>query len=297
MREIPDLLQAHLDGAVTTLCQAWRVVRRDGRVFGFTDHDVVLTFDDLAYQPMSGFLGSDVEQALGLQTQTSEVAGALSSAAITEADILAGRFDGARVETYLVNWAEISQRLLLNVQTIGEVTWAGSAFSAELRSLFHGLDQIQGRVYARRCDAALGDRRCGVDLDNPAFHAVVTIAEATGLRAVTVDGLDGFAPGWMRHGRLTFTSGANADLSVQIDDHGVDDTGLVHLTFWTDMPHLPAPGDGCRVDAGCAKTFEACRQKFNNSVRFQGFPHLPGADFSYGYADGETVHDGRVLVP
>jgi uncharacterized phage protein (TIGR02218 family) len=202
MREIPDLLQAHLDGAVTTLCQAWRVVRRDGRVFGFTDHDVVLTFDDLAYQPMSGFLGSDVEQALGLQTQTSEVAGALSSAAITEADILAGRFDGARVETYLVNWAEISQRLLLNVQTIGEVTWAGSAFSAELRSLFHGLDQIQGRVYARRCDAALGDRRCGVDLDNPAFHAVVTIAEATGLRAVTVDGLDGFAPGWMRHGHL-----------------------------------------------------------------------------------------------
>ncbi|MGG2476223.1 baseplate hub protein, partial [Rhizobium sp. BR5] len=50
------------------------------------------------------------------------------------------------------------------MREIGEVTRAGGAFRAELRSMAHRLGQPQGRVYGRRCDATLGDGRCGVDL-------------------------------------------------------------------------------------------------------------------------------------
>jgi uncharacterized phage protein (TIGR02218 family) len=59
----------------------------------------------------------------------------------------------------------------------------------------------------------------------------------------------------------------------------------------------PAPGDMVTVTAGCDKAFETCSAKFANTLNFQGFPHLPGSDFAYGYADSGTVHDGRPIVP
>ena len=51
-----------------------------------------------------------------------------------------------------------------------------------------------------------------------------------------------------------------------------------------------AVGDTLQVTAGCDKRFATCREKFANGLNFQGFPHMPGSDFSYGYADGETVY-------
>ena len=49
------------------------------------------------------------------------------------------------------------------------------------------------------------------------------------------------------------------------------------------------------MTAGCDKRFSTCRTKFANGLSFRGFPHMPGSDFTYGYADGETTHDGRPL--
>ena len=58
----------------------------------------------------------------------------LHSEAITEDDILLGRYDGAAVETWRVNWRDVSQRLLLRRATIGEIVREDGVFRAELRS-------------------------------------------------------------------------------------------------------------------------------------------------------------------
>ena len=39
MRPVPEALRARLATGVTTLVHAWRIARRDGVTFGFTDHD------------------------------------------------------------------------------------------------------------------------------------------------------------------------------------------------------------------------------------------------------------------
>lgn len=65
--------------------------------------------------------------------------GGFSSEAISESDLAAGRFDGAQVALYLVNWQAPEQHVLLNMREIGEVTRAGGAFRAELRSIAHRL--------------------------------------------------------------------------------------------------------------------------------------------------------------
>ncbi|TCT12319.1 putative phage protein (TIGR02218 family), partial [Tepidamorphus gemmatus] len=216
MKTLPAGMQAHLDTGTTTLAWCWKLTRTDAQVMGFTDHDRPIQFDGVIYEAASGFSASEIASSLGLSVDNLDVDGALSSAAITEADIRAGLYDGAEVEIWRVNWADPDQRVLMRRGTIGEVIRGELAFTAELRGLAQALDQTQGRTYQRICDADLGDARCKVDLDAAAFKATGSVTAATDDRILTVSGLGPFADGWFRHGRLVWTSGANAGLAGAI---------------------------------------------------------------------------------
>lgn len=292
MRQIPEDLAEHLAGEATTVCQCWRVTRGDGTVLGFTEHDRDLSFAGLTYRAASGFQTSDAETGSGLAVEASEIAGGFSSAAISEADLVAGRYDGARVEVFLVDWQHPERRMLLRVGEIGEVTRAGDAFRAELRRLTHALDQVKGRIYGHRCDAVLGDARCGIDVAGTGLRAEGEAVAVIDERRVRVSGLAGFGTRFFRYGVLTFVDGANAGLSADIEDHRKDG-GTV--TLWLPMPLQVKPGDRFTIVTGCDKSFATCGQKFSNQINFRGFPHMPGSDFAYGYADGDTVHDGGPL--
>lgn len=294
MKTISAGLAAHLAADTTSLCHCWRITRRDGTVLGFTEHDHDLSFGGTDYRAASGFAASESEMATGLQAGASEVAGGFSSEAISEADLATGRYDGARVDVFLVNWQAPSQRMLLKVQEIGEVTRQAGEFRAELRSFAHRLSQEQGRVYNRRCDARLGDGRCRVDLAAGGLTGAGTVAEVLDPTRIRVSGLGSFAAAFFRFGLLTFTGGENSGLSADIENHMRED-GAVMLAFWLPLVTVPKAGDTFSVAAGCDKSFETCREKFDNGSNFQGFPHMPGADFAYSYADGDTVHDGRAL--
>ena len=64
----------------------------------------------------------------------------------------------------------------------------------------------------------------------------------------------------------------------------------------TQVPHIEV-GDTFQLLPGCDKSFEQCKAKFDNSANFRGFPHLPGNDAAYNYADGKGNFDGGPLVP
>src|SRR5215212_308623 len=105
MRTVPPSLATHLADGVTTLCRCWRLTRRDGAVFGFTDHDRDLTVDGTLFAARSGLEAAEASAELGFAVGGGEVAGALMSAGITESDIAAGLYDDAAVEVFLVKWA------------------------------------------------------------------------------------------------------------------------------------------------------------------------------------------------
>jgi hypothetical protein len=185
-------LQDHLDGGATTLAWCWKVERRDGTVLGFTDHDLDLSFDGVSFAAATGFTASEVVSSLGLAVDNLEVEGALAAAAITEADLAAGLYDGATVELWRVNWADAAQRVLMRKGALGEVSRGELAFTAELRGLAHALQQATGRTYQRLCDADLGDARCGVDIDAPEFKGTGSVDAVSDDRMLTVSGLGGF---------------------------------------------------------------------------------------------------------
>lgn len=292
MRAIAAGLQAKLDSDATTLAQCWIVRRRDGVVLGFTDHDRDLPVDGVICRAGTGFMASEATQRFDLSIDGAELSGVLADELLSEADLAAGRYDAARVETWLVDWSDPGLRVLTARGTLGEVRRDGRAFTAELRGLADLLSQDTGRLYTADCGADLGDARCRVDLGQPAWRGEGSVAATRSAAALAVSGLDGFAAGLFTAGRLTWRSGANAGLAVEIKLHRVD-AGEVRLTLWQTMAEPVAIGDGFVVTAGCDKLLATCRERFGNAVNFRGFPHIPGNDFIVSYpVSGAPGNDG-----
>ncbi|MEY8838991.1 DUF2163 domain-containing protein, partial [Cribrihabitans sp. XS_ASV171] len=152
--------RAHVESGVTTLCRAWAIRRADGVQHGFTDHDRDLTFDGVTFRADSGLTALTLDQSTGLSVDNTEALGALSDAGLSDAEIEAGRLDGAEVLAWLVNWAAPEQRWLKFRGHIGELRRSGGAFQAELRGLTDALNRPLGRVYQKPCTAVLGDGAC-----------------------------------------------------------------------------------------------------------------------------------------
>ncbi len=291
MKSLPAALQAHLASGATTMAYCWRVTRRDGTVLGFTEHDRDLAYAGTTFAAATGFTASQIEQGLGLAVDNMDAAGALSSAALTDADILAGRYDDAVVDLFWVNWAETTMGLQIASGNLGEVKRQGLAFSAEFRSIANRLNQKIGQTYERTCSAALGDGRCKIDLASGTYRATAT-AESAGLTAqIVVNGLSGYAKDWFSGGTLLFTGGANDGLTFEVKAH-LHTSGVDILELWLPTPFPVAVGDTATVTAGCRKTFAICKSKFDNHVNFRGFPLIPGTDVVTRYgvegALGET---------
>lgn len=296
MKEIPSALAEHLAGEALTLCSCWQIEFADGAVLGFTDHDADIGFGGIVHEAASGLAAGAVERSAALSVDNTEITGALSSDRITDADIAARRYDGAKLRHYTVNWQDPEQRLLLATFRFGELTREGVAFRAELVSpVMAALDQTIGRRYERACSADLGDAACGIDLPAMAREGVVeAVSSPTQIR---VGGIGDLKPRWLRGGRLTVTSGENAGRSVEIADHLLPEGGgSALISLWQSLPAACLPGDTLSLAPGCDKRFATCREKFSNHLNFRGFPHLPDRDFTFSYAAKGEVMDGGRLV-
>lgn len=277
MRTLPAGLQAHLDSGATNLCWCWRITRRDGIVFGFTDHDHDLDFDGTIFEAATGFTASEIKDHVGLAVDNLEVTSALVSDRLSEAALSAGDFDDAAVDIFRVNWLDASQRICVRTGSIGEVRRSGGSFTAEIRGLAHYLQQPTGRLFQFACDAEVGDSRCGIDLSDPAHVGYGIVVGSSGARVFGASGLGAFADGWFSRGLLTFTGGPNAGRSGEVKRHARGDDAAIEL--WQDLPHPIGAGDTFTITAGCDKSLGTCRAKFANVVNFRGFPHMPGNDF------------------
>ena len=294
MKSLPPALQSHLDDGTTTLAWCWKITRADGLVLGFTDHDLTLTFEGTDFEPESGFAASEIRSGSDLSVDAQDAEGVLSSDRITEADILDGRWDNALVEVWRVNWSDPSQRALIRRGAIGEMRRGRLAFVAEVRSLAHVLGQTVGRVFQGTCDAALGDTRCKVNIDDPAYRGTGTVSDLVRDRSFVAAGIDGFANGWFAFGSLEWLGGANQGRRDEVMLHEVA-SGVVTITL-LEAPVKPISGsDPFTIWAGCDKRAETCAAKFANIANFRGFPHIPGQDTVMRYATADGGHEGKVL--
>lgn len=287
MRQIDEASVARLAADVTTLCACWRFARVDGATFGATDHDVPVVFDGVTFDPAAGLEGATFESSAVLAPGRAAARGAISLAFLTAEDVDAGLWDGARVDVWRVDWSAPEHRVVIWSGVLSEITRQGEAFSAELVSLKSAFETPIGRVYARTCDAEVGDARCGVDLADAAFRAEAVVSDVLEGGRFLLTGLAGFEAGWFAGGKLQWSSGANAGAGGRVQRHVGSEIDLVRAPRFA-----VAVADACVVTAGCDKSFAMCGSKFDARVNFRGCPHMPGPEAVLAGPAADRTNDG-----
>ncbi len=275
-RTLSSDLLAHMQGELTTLATCVKLTRRDSTAIGFTSADQDLVFDGLTYMAIDGLDGSAIQSNTGTGVDNLEVAGVLTDERITEADILAGLYDGAEVVFYRLNWADLTMgAITLFRGTFGEITLRDGQFQVELRSLTQRLKQTIGDLTSPTCRCRrLGDAQCKVDLTPLQFTRTVSSVISAG--TIQFSG-DTQAAGYYDSGLVTFTSGANLGVTREVKTHTVIGSNA-NLDIRTPFPFHVSIADVATLEAGCDRRFATCRDKFSNGINFHGEPLLPGND-------------------
>ena len=116
MKSRSAALVTHHAEPVTTRAWCWKVTRIDAQVFGFTSIDVDLLVSGVTYKAATGITPAAIDGRADLSVANLDVTGMLDSAAITEADLLAGLWDGAAVDVFEVNYTDLTMGVM-NLRT------------------------------------------------------------------------------------------------------------------------------------------------------------------------------------
>jgi len=289
-------LESHLAQDLTTLATCWRVERVDGEVITLTDHDADIIYDGLTYTADGGFTRSAVKSQLDLDIDTLDVEGILSSDQITEDDIRAGRYNGAEIYVFVINWADTSQGIIkIKRGLIGEIKVQNGIYIAELQGLSQYLSNEILEQYTAECQADFGDSRCGFDTDTLKQSSTVISVSTDRLEFVVQESVGSGSPGidfsltglpsyGYDHGKLTWTSGENNGIIQEVK---IADSVTATLTLYLKSPFSITVGDTFDLTAGCDKRFATC-QFFGRQKFFRGFPDVPGQDRYLNYPDARA---------
>lgn len=267
---MPDFLER----ALLTIAFCWRLERRDGVALGFTTHDRDLRRAGMVYRAAPGMLPSSISMTDGFDAQSLDVEGALTSNAISAADLTAGRWDGASVKIFMVDWEAPNGDILEIARgQLGEVSIKADAFEAELRSTTALLDAPVAEQTSPGCRAGLGDKRCRVDMAGRTRLTRITAVAGEDMLEVEDAGTGNYG-----FGRLRWLGGRNSGLASEV----LRSTGAV-LTLAEPPAYPPAAGDLVEISEGCDRILATCADRFANALNFRGEPHLPGMDLLTRY--------------
>lgn len=300
MKTATPAMKTHLQGDCTTLAQLYKIVRKDGSVYTFTDHDKDIStvgleayFSDadpstggwVYLAAVGGLTPTAIENKSDLSVDNQEVTAIIDSVVIKENELRYGIWDSADVEIRLVNWANLTQgEVKLRKGSLGNLSMKNGILTAEVLGITNALQVLQGRSYGPQCDAELGDSRCKavVPVHTGSCNTNPSIGSNDSHHIAPYSGLDNRV-GFYTDGILTFTSGVNSGLSNQVkywDGHT--------LTLAMALFAAVADGDTFTISPGCDKSIATCKASYDNVVNFQGFASMPGQDAIMQYPDATS---------
>jgi len=259
VKSVSVALAAHLAGETATLATCWLITLTNGTVKAFTDHDRDITFDGHTYQAATGYNPSDVATSSDLNVDNLEIVGLLNSPSITEADLLAGLWDHAAFEIFVVNWVDLTMgKMIERKGTLGEVSLERGQFKAELRGLMQAYTRSLGRVEGPGCDANLGDSRCKVRLAPPTWEA------GTGYAAIVIGdaALGSIVSPTVENGYIfACTTSGTSGGSEPVWNAVVDGTTADGSVVWTARRALTVTGTVDAVNDDALTIYDAARNE------------------------------------
>jgi hypothetical protein len=175
--DITPEFKTHLEGRVTNLATLIDVVRLDGRTFFLTSFNRDIEYGGQTYRARSGFDRSSMARNASLAVDDTEIEGMtpqfmLDHDDITQRDLAAGLFDGARVRIQTAVWSDPTIPPKRDVTYfMGPVTTADNGtFRVQILSLAEALQQGIIKSYTVKCQHDLGDSGCRVPILPPVIE-------------------------------------------------------------------------------------------------------------------------------
>lgn len=283
MKAMSAAMQAHVAQEVTSLCSCWKIVRRDGKVFGFTDHDRSFLYDNVEYEAQEGFNRTAIASDGSLAVDNLDVTGFLDSEALTEEDMRNGLFNFASVYVFLVNWADLSMgEIKLRRGWFGEITTTSNGeFTIELRGLTQALGHGFAENYSPECRADFCDDRCTLSLLD--FQKIGSVKSVNDKQVFVANTMTVPSSGYAG-GSIEWTSGQNEGRAMEVT---LFDSTTFVVTLFEQMVYPIQAGDTFKIATGCDKSREAC-VAYGNILNFRGEPDVPGQDEYLNYPDAQT---------
>lgn len=276
MRTIPAPLLTELESGSPRIARLIKLTCEDGTIIAVTDHDKSLVVDGTTHVPAPGLETPKLISTGNAEVSTQNLRNAFAIE-VPDSDLEAGKFDNATVEVAWCSWADPSAGKVVTFSgKIGDIKWSEEGFEVELVSYMRALERNLGQTYTASCRHELYGSggpgfvgKCGVDPTTFTKTGTVTSIAVSKWRFSCSGAASTQADDYFAFGVLTWTTGNNAGLSCTVKKNTGAALDLVLPTAFAIQV-----GDTFSVKAGCDKTLETCRTKFNNVANFGGFPHI-----------------------
>ncbi len=140
----------------------------------------------------------------------------------------------------------------------------------ECKSKLKSLSLETGRLQQLYCNYIFGDEFCQLDVSTTRLNGQMVDAGST--TGAVIDAARVEVDDWWNDGIIQFMSGVNQGLKRKV----VDFISVQHkLVLDYALPQVPATGDLYTIERGCDKSFDVCRNRFNNQANFGGFKNIP----------------------
>lgn len=124
------------------------------------------------------------------------------------------------------------------------------------------------QTYARQCDDVIYDKQCKV---NKELYRVEGTIQQIGVNSIQVAKAANYQDGWFNGGFIEFDVG-----SGELDRRYIEAHQGITLTLWGTSGSFSL-GQTINLFAGCNQSQkDHCANKFNNSLNYQGCPHMQG---------------------
>lgn len=232
MRGVSVALKSYLAGSLIAIANCVRIDRLDGETYGFTSLDQDITFEGITYSANSSVDASEFRSEQGTGVDNLDIQSLITSDVITDDDLMAGLWDGAKVELFFLPFENTSLgKITLITGTLGEIRLRQGMYQAEVRSESQRLSQQFIEVTSPLCRVRqLFDRRCmpqgfneGTDtgtLTPASFRFTRAVSQVESSRVLRF-AYDTQANNVYQYGRVRFLTGANAGLEREIKAHTI----------------------------------------------------------------------------
>lgn len=283
MRPAPAALVAYLAAQRTArdaplvMADCYTFALRSGTVLTYTNADVPIVLNGVTFAANAVLVdGLSFKCAVGLSVDEQRVTiAARPTDTVGGVPILValarGVFDGCEVQrerAFLASWgaAPIGSVVLFKgrMTSIDQVGRTSAEVTVASDLCLLDIDMPRN-LFQLTCVHTLYDSGCG--LVKNAYGTQGAVGAAATTATIPWSG----AAAVHAQGTITFTSGANAGVSVTVKSVAAG----ASLTLAYPLQAAPAPGDAFTVYQGCDHRLTTCQAQFANQANFRGFPFVP----------------------